>query len=36
MEVDKLLNMAAEAMDQMRICGRELQQMRIPTDVGKK
>ncbi|CAJ1072360.1 LOW QUALITY PROTEIN: desmoplakin-like [Xyrichtys novacula] len=32
-EAEKLLIMAAETMDQMRVCGRELQQMRIPNDV---
>ncbi|XP_070830129.1 desmoplakin-A isoform X3 [Chaetodon trifascialis] len=33
MEADKLLAMAAETMDQMSLCGRELQQMRVPTDI---
>ncbi|KAM6990568.1 desmoplakin-A isoform 2-T2 [Tautogolabrus adspersus] len=32
-EGEKLLIMAAESMDQMMVCGRELQQMRIPNDV---
>ncbi|XP_070774246.1 desmoplakin-A isoform X1 [Enoplosus armatus] len=32
-EAEKLLIMAAETMDQMRAFGRELQQMRIPSDV---
>uniref|UniRef100_UPI0037E8B549 desmoplakin-A isoform X1 n=1 Tax=Semicossyphus pulcher TaxID=241346 RepID=UPI0037E8B549 len=33
MEAEKLLIMAAETMEQMRVCGRDLQQMRIPSDV---
>ncbi|XP_076601134.1 desmoplakin-A isoform X3 [Chaetodon auriga] len=33
MEADKLLAMAAETMDQMSLCGRELQQMRVHTDI---
>ncbi|XP_041805532.1 desmoplakin-like isoform X1 [Chelmon rostratus] len=33
MEADKLLIMAAETMDQMKLCGRELQQMRVHTDI---
>ncbi|XP_068593736.1 desmoplakin-A-like isoform X2 [Cebidichthys violaceus] len=32
-EADKLLNMAAESMEQMTLCGRELQQMRIPNEI---
>ncbi|KAK9539287.1 hypothetical protein VZT92_004403 [Zoarces viviparus] len=32
-EADKLLNMAAESMEQMMVCGRELQLMRIPSDI---
>ncbi|KAM6920668.1 desmoplakin-A-like isoform 2-T2 [Lycodopsis pacificus] len=32
-EADKLLNMSAESMEQMMVCGRELQQMRIPNDI---
>ncbi|CAJ1072362.1 desmoplakin isoform X2 [Xyrichtys novacula] len=32
-EVEKLLILAAETMDQMSICGKELQRMRIPSDV---
>ncbi|KAK9539283.1 hypothetical protein VZT92_004399 [Zoarces viviparus] len=32
-EADKLLNMAAESMEQMMVCGRELQLMRIPNDI---
>ncbi|KAF3858210.1 hypothetical protein F7725_011411 [Dissostichus mawsoni] len=32
-EADKLLMMAAETMEQMMVCGRDLQQMRIPNDV---
>uniref|UniRef100_A0A3Q3FTV7 Desmoplakin a n=1 Tax=Labrus bergylta TaxID=56723 RepID=A0A3Q3FTV7_9LABR len=31
-EGEKFLNMAAESMDHMRVCGRELQQLRIPND----
>ncbi|XP_065810166.1 desmoplakin-A isoform X2 [Labrus bergylta] len=34
-EGEKFLNMAAESMDHMRVCGRELQQLRIPNDVGR-
>lgn len=33
MEAEKLLIMAAETTEQMKVCGRELQQMRIPSDV---
>ncbi|KAM6919920.1 desmoplakin-A-like [Lycodopsis pacificus] len=32
-EADKLLNMSAESMEQMMVCGGELQQMRIPNDI---
>ncbi|XP_041660239.1 desmoplakin isoform X2 [Cheilinus undulatus] len=32
-EAERLLNMAAESMDQLSVCGRELQQMRIPNNV---
>ncbi|XP_034744791.1 desmoplakin-like isoform X2 [Etheostoma cragini] len=32
-EVDQLLIMAAETMEQMKVYGRELQQMRIPSDI---
>ncbi|XP_075954410.1 desmoplakin-A-like [Anarhichas minor] len=32
-EADKLLSMAAESMEQMMVCGSELQQMRIPNDI---
>ncbi|XP_059200289.1 desmoplakin-A-like isoform X2 [Centropristis striata] len=32
-EAEKLLIMAAETMEQMKVCGRELQQMRVPNDV---
>ncbi|XP_056276918.1 desmoplakin-A isoform X2 [Pseudoliparis swirei] len=32
-EADKLLNMAVESMEQMMVCGRDLQQMRIPSDI---
>ncbi|XP_031150028.1 desmoplakin isoform X3 [Sander lucioperca] len=32
-EVDNLLIMAAETMEQMKVYGRELQQMRIPNDI---
>ncbi|KAK5860025.1 hypothetical protein PBY51_021534 [Eleginops maclovinus] len=32
-EAEKLLMMAAETMEQMMVCGRDLQQMRIPSDV---
>ncbi|XP_034411002.1 desmoplakin-like isoform X2 [Cyclopterus lumpus] len=32
-ESEKLLNMAAESMEQMTVCGRDLQQMRIPSDL---
>ncbi|KAJ4936920.1 hypothetical protein JOQ06_001505 [Pogonophryne albipinna] len=32
-EADKLLMMAAETMEQMMVCGRDLQQMRIPNDI---
>ncbi|XP_034558850.1 desmoplakin isoform X1 [Notolabrus celidotus] len=34
-DADKLLGMAAETMDQMRVCGRDLQQMRVPNDVPR-
>ncbi|XP_033506001.2 desmoplakin-A isoform X2 [Epinephelus lanceolatus] len=33
MEAEKLMIMAAETMEQMKVCGRDLQQMRIPNDV---
>ncbi|XP_023126262.1 desmoplakin-A isoform X2 [Amphiprion ocellaris] len=33
MEAEKFLMMAAECMEQMSNCGRELQQMRIPSDI---
>ncbi|KAM9349718.1 desmoplakin-A isoform 1-T1 [Symphorus nematophorus] len=33
MEAEKQLLMASETMEQMRLCGRELQQMRVPNDV---
>ncbi|XP_068196144.1 desmoplakin-A isoform X1 [Antennarius striatus] len=33
MEAEKLLIMAAETMEQMKLCGRDLQQMRIPSDI---
>uniref|UniRef100_A0A3Q1FU53 Desmoplakin a n=2 Tax=Acanthochromis polyacanthus TaxID=80966 RepID=A0A3Q1FU53_9TELE len=32
-EADKCLVMAAECMEQMSTCGRDLQQMRIPSDI---
>ncbi|XP_051274627.1 desmoplakin isoform X2 [Dicentrarchus labrax] len=32
-EADKLLHMATETMEQMKLCGRDLQQMRIQTDI---
>ncbi|KAK5919601.1 hypothetical protein CgunFtcFv8_023477 [Champsocephalus gunnari] len=32
-EADKLLTMAAETMEQMMACSREMQQMRIPNDI---
>ncbi|XP_070700467.1 desmoplakin-A isoform X2 [Pempheris klunzingeri] len=32
-EAEKLLIIAAETMEHMKICGRDLQQMRIPNDV---
>ncbi|XP_060900761.1 desmoplakin-A isoform X2 [Labrus mixtus] len=34
-EGERFLNMAAESMDHLRVCGIELQQMRIPNDVGR-
>lgn len=36
MEAEKLLLMAAETLDQMRLCGRDLQQMRVQSDVFRK
>nr|XP_046265317.1 desmoplakin-like isoform X1 [Scatophagus argus] len=33
MDAEKLLIMAGETMEQLRLCGRDLQQMRIPNDV---
>ncbi|KAM8727266.1 desmoplakin-A isoform 2-T2 [Acanthopagrus schlegelii] len=32
-DAETLLVMASESMDQMKLCGRELQQMRVPNDV---
>ncbi|XP_038573876.1 desmoplakin isoform X2 [Micropterus salmoides] len=32
-DAEKMLVMASETMEQMKVCGRELQQMRIPNDV---
>ncbi|XP_068604587.1 desmoplakin-A isoform X2 [Brachionichthys hirsutus] len=32
-EAEKLLIMAAETMEQMKLCARDLQQMRIPSDI---
>ncbi|XP_018532046.1 desmoplakin-A isoform X2 [Lates calcarifer] len=32
-EVEKLLSMAGESLEQLKLCGRELQQMRVPSDV---
>ncbi|XP_026168618.1 desmoplakin-A isoform X3 [Mastacembelus armatus] len=32
-EVEKLLLMAGETLEQLKLCGREMQQMRIPNDV---
>ncbi|GAA6234013.1 desmoplakin isoform X2 [Lates japonicus] len=32
-EVEKSLGMAGESLEQLKVCGRELQQMRIPSDV---
>lgn len=32
-DAEKMLVMASETMEQMKVCGRELQQMRIPSDV---
>lgn len=34
-ETDKLLHMAAEIMEQMKHCARDLQQMRVPSDIFK-
>ncbi|XP_029309010.1 desmoplakin-A isoform X1 [Cottoperca gobio] len=33
MDAEKHLNMAAETMEQMKLCGRDLQQMRIPSEI---
>ncbi|AWP04014.1 putative desmoplakin [Scophthalmus maximus] len=33
METEKLMMMAAETLEQLKVCGRELQQMRIQNDV---
>ncbi|XP_040910691.1 desmoplakin [Toxotes jaculatrix] len=33
MEAEKYMLMAAESLEQLRVCGRELQQLRIPSDV---
>lgn len=33
METEKLLVMAGETLDQMRLCGRDLQQMRVHSDI---
>ncbi|XP_040026721.2 desmoplakin-A isoform X2 [Gasterosteus aculeatus] len=33
MEAEKLLNMAAECLEHMRLCGNDLQQMRVSTDI---
>ncbi|XP_067385192.1 desmoplakin-A isoform X3 [Channa argus] len=32
-EVDKMLHFAVEAIEQLKACGRDMQQMRIPNDV---
>ncbi|XP_071346601.1 desmoplakin-A isoform X2 [Trachinotus anak] len=33
MELERMLTMAAESLEQLKVCGRELQHMRIPNDV---
>lgn len=36
MEAEKLLNMAAECLEHMRLCGNDLQQMRVSTDIFRR
>uniref|UniRef100_A0A8D3BWU6 Desmoplakin a n=1 Tax=Scophthalmus maximus TaxID=52904 RepID=A0A8D3BWU6_SCOMX len=36
METEKLMMMAAETLEQLKVCGRELQQMRIQNDVFRR
>lgn len=33
METEKLLALAAESIDKLKLCGRDLQELRIPNDV---
>lgn len=35
-EVDRLLIMVGESMEQLKLCGRDMQQMRIPNDVFRR
>lgn len=36
MEAEKMLMLAAESLEQLKGYSRELQQLRIPTDIGRK
>lgn len=36
MEADKFLGLAAESIEKLMLCGRDLQEMRIPNDVFRK